>query len=177
MALGDDLLEITPVLTMPNGGPVLGLPEGPYWIDLRAGDSHVVFPPRYTKRINLRVAALTSGDPNWRQPVELQLNRLINLSENWDSYGGHPVSIEAAAAAVGVLGSLLPTNGAAPSIGPLPSGGLTLAWRDGHVLLDIDVEPSRYEIYLEDDGVVRAEGDLRENMALVRQYLALTQPT
>ena len=171
MALSEEIYEITPVLTMPNGGPVLGLPDGPSWIDLSAGDAQVVFPPRYQRTINIRVAALASGDPRWREPVESQLNRVVKLSEGWDSYGGHPVSIETATAAVGLLSMLWPTEGVAPSIAPLPSGGLTMAWRAGKRVVDIDVESNRYDVYIEDAGVVIAEGDLRENLQAVRHYL------
>jgi hypothetical protein len=171
MALMDETVDITPVLTMPNEGPVLGLPNGP-WVDLTGGNSQVVFPPRYEKRINLRVAAWTQTDPQWRAGVESQLNEVVNLPEGWDSYGGHPVSIDAATAAVSVLSLLWPPDGFTPSIAPLPSGGLTLSWRIGQTVVDIDVDSSRYDAYVESDGVVVAEGDLRENLEVVKQYLA-----
>lgn len=82
-----------------------------------------------------------------RQDLE-RIDSLQKLADNWNTYGGVPVTIRAAASASDVLRSLA-SEDERPNytlvrpygIAPLASGGLNLEWRGSHGEMTIEVYP------------------------------------
>lgn len=69
-------------------------------------------------------AAVTAGD---------QLQKLLDLGEDWDSHGGRPVAAGAFARATLLLELLRSHGVAVRDIVPTASGGLQLEWLDDAV--------------------------------------------
>ena len=77
--------------------------------------------------------------PAWHEKVSNRLEELLQLKDNWDSYGGKAPGTLAAAAVVTVLNSIMRSDTPAPSIVPSPRGHLQVEWHIGGVDLEIEV--------------------------------------
>lgn len=74
------------------------------------------------------VVEIVGDEPNWLYSVLSKLQVLSNLSQDWDSYGGVPMSFEAATAALDFLSVCLSDDSLAPEVVPTNSGGVQLEW-------------------------------------------------
>lgn len=90
--------------------------------------------------------------PVWLPQVVDQLNSILALKENWDSYGSHRMKPETAIAAIYVLDSVMLEDTPIPSIVPTPSGNIQAEW---HIFgIDLEVEITRsgnYSVSYEDE--------------------------
>jgi hypothetical protein len=87
-----------------------------------------------------------------------ELFGLAALEENWDSYGGRPVSPRAVSAAVAIAGlvSYLAPDAEPLAVAPLASGGVQLTWTNGRGgEIEVDVSPDGTLGYL----LVEGSGD------------------
>ena len=106
------------------------------------------------------------------------LGQLVNLPDNWDSYGGKPINEHCINNAFEILQYLLELrdiNGIevpAPFVAPLSSGGLQIEWEEGDRYLQIDLlsETSEIEYFAIDktnagdlslEGAMKSLNDLK----------------
>jgi len=101
-------------------------------------------------------AALTGESsaerPSWVEPVAVQLVGLLNLQENWDSYGGRRVDRAEVFGAIKLLAEILDHNSPLPRIGPTGRGGVVIEWHQNGIDLEIEtLSPHRFSVAFEDD--------------------------
>src|SRR5205823_4313543 len=87
----------------------------------------------------------------WLPQVVDQLNTLVSLRENWDSYGGSPLDPRLLVSAVRLLDRTMRYETPAPFIVPLSVGGLQLEWHQQGI--DVEVEltaPHRFSVFFRD---------------------------
>jgi hypothetical protein len=77
--------------------------------------------------------------PGWVIPTALAVSKLLNLPENWDSYGAAALDRYKALAAIDVLINVAGDVTPAPSVAPTPSGGLQFEWHRGGIDLEFEV--------------------------------------
>jgi hypothetical protein len=68
-----------------------------------------------------------------------ELDELLELPANWDTYGGEPVDIRAASAAAQLLVNLLSNGVPPPRMVPTSEGGIRLEWYRSGLELQIDL--------------------------------------
>jgi hypothetical protein len=78
-----------------------------------------------------------------------QMLGLLELAEDWDSYGAPPISPGAVGFALAYLARAMRPETPAPAVVPSPSGGLQFEWHDQGVDLEVESLPTgRFEIYI-----------------------------
>ena len=79
------------------------------------------------------------GDlPAWVEPTVRSLGKLLQLSPDWDTYGGSPVNPKCIAAALELALCTLQDDTPVPSVVPTSRGGLQFEWHTGGVDLEIE---------------------------------------
>jgi hypothetical protein len=71
------------------------------------------------------------------------MTSLLDLPENWDSYGARRIAQEAVAAAAELITQIARVDTPPPSITPTVRGGITLEWNTRGIGLEVRVEPPR----------------------------------
>lgn len=90
--------------------------------------------------------------PDWVGVVEERLNRLQELTYNWDRQGALPNRYDVVVFATTFMQQILFDNTAAPQILPLASGGLQLEWHTKGIDLEIEIAaPNEVYIIFEDE--------------------------
>lgn len=127
-------------------------------------------PPQYLTERTIRVAAPLTPDPgtsgsrqrrtitfhvqqpaaDWLRPTVSRVESLTGLARDWDSYGAHPVTAEAAIAVVRFLLDNAYQQLAPPAIVPLPDGGVQLEWHRGGLDVEIAFSEEEPGVYVED---------------------------
>ncbi len=83
--------------------------------------------------------------------VVRDLQRLIPLRDDWDSYGARPLRFDAVVGALEVLLSVLLDETPAPIVVPTIGGGVQLEWHRNGVDLEIDViSQQKCRVYFSD---------------------------
>jgi hypothetical protein len=102
----------------------------------------------------------------WLEPTMIQLQALLRLLQNWDSYNARPVSPNAALRALAVLVQIMPADGPPPSVIPTPSGGVVLEWHPSGQDLEVEITPEQRVIVSLSEAQTSAywEADLTENL-------------
>jgi hypothetical protein len=113
-------------------------------------------------------------EPAWFKPTVERLKHLLQLREDWDSYGAAPVDPRAARKALQLLALTTSLATPAPAVVPTVRGGLQLEWHQPDVDLEVEVPPSgplrmTYENFVEGR---EWEGELRSNLAPLVEALA-----
>ncbi len=76
--------------------------------------------------------------PSWLDESLQKLQEILELEDNWDSYGAPRVGIKRVQAALEVLLEITPTLAPTPSLVPTADGGVQIEWhRDG---IDLEIE-------------------------------------
>ncbi|MDQ6783145.1 MAG: hypothetical protein M3063_06840 [Actinomycetota bacterium] len=90
------------------------------------------------------------------RPLVEDLESLLALPDDWDSYGGRPTTVTAARTVVSALEQVR-WRGPLPTVSPMSDGGVTLEWggdtdgvelsvsRDGVLSVLIDVDGAMHE--------------------------------
>lgn len=87
-----------------------------------------------------RLPYLQPRPSQWFPRVLPQLNRLLELAPNWDSYNADPVSVEVVRSATGLLIAIgEEVNLPNPLISPTRTGGVLLEWKSGSMELEIEL--------------------------------------
>ena len=99
------------------------------------------------------VLALRSA-PAWLDERIGQLRSLLQLQDNWDSYGGRAIDRQSVEIATQLLKALAVVEGVeAPTVTASPDGNAALCWDNGRRSLDLEVMPDgRFEyVFLNDE--------------------------
>ncbi len=84
---------------------------------------------------------LEGSEPDWLYTALGRLKSLNALPENWDSYGGAPITFEAAYAALTFMALYLSHDARMPTIVPSTDGGLQLEWHRLSGDLEVSCDP------------------------------------
>jgi len=84
--------------------------------------------------------------PPWVEQVGKRMGELMQLGDNWDSYGGNAPGFLSLATMVNVLNAIMRPNTPAPSLVPSPSGHLQAEWHIDGIDLEIEVLGARQVI-------------------------------
>ena len=108
--------------------------------------------------------------------MEETLSRFSELPENWDSYGGHAISLDAIDEARGILTTAIKLNLPEPWVAPGGDAGIGIQWDTDRAELYIDIVPSEettYALTPKAGHVGEADGVLtKENLLVVLSQLA-----
>lgn len=77
--------------------------------------------------------------PNWVPQLLAQVCQLVELPQDWDSYGAPPVREAAVLGALELLAQVITGSSSPPQIVPTSQGGLQLEWHQGGVDLEVEV--------------------------------------
>ena len=88
---------------------------------------------------------------SWWEPTCLQAFSLLDLPENWDSYGARRIERDCVIEGLNFLVSVLDDETAPPSVVPSSHGGIQFEWHKSGLDLEIEVTASkRVSIYIHD---------------------------
>jgi hypothetical protein len=79
---------------------------------------------------------------NFDQKIKGLLDPIHNLEDDWDSYGGKPVTLAALETAYNFLNLLFELRFPTPTIVPTSNGGLVLEWTKPDFELSFDIAPN-----------------------------------
>ena len=98
--------------------------------------------------------------PEWTWQVEpiKKILGTLHLPENWDSYGGHTPTREAAETAIQLIASITLADPPRPRVVPLGTGGIQLEWKNGQRELEMECGSAGSVEVLKIEG--DAEGEL-----------------
>jgi hypothetical protein len=86
--------------------------------------------------------------PAWVEPTVSALVGIQSLSENWDSYGGKPISLDLINQSLFTLRQIMQADSPAPSVVPLGDGGIQVEWhrrqQDLEIVFAADEAPQFY---------------------------------
>ena len=104
-------------------------------------------------------ATLSEPEVTWAKAVRERLNHVCALPVGWDGYRGHPTRFDVAEFAIQLLRRLCKPHTPAPSIVPLPSGGLQIEWHTPNAEIELMIRaPLQVEAWVadpraQDDGI------------------------
>ena len=93
-----------------------------------------------------------------------QIEDILNLPENWDSYGSEKISLAAAATALAILKVLADKK--KPWIVPCSDGGIQLEWHYDGLDLEIKINPDGETAGIYSEGWLMPE---REEIEALRK--------
>jgi hypothetical protein len=97
-----------------------------------------------------RFVVTTDELPAWVEPTLSAFSSIKSLDENWDSYGGKKISNDLIRLALSTLSQVMGGNSPAPSVVPLPDGGLQVEWhrkiQDLEVVFPANTAPTFYYV-------------------------------
>ena len=130
--------------------------------------------PQRSARFGLRFrSAGRHSAPSWLSAVADQLNALVSLGQNWDSYGAPPLDSRLLVSAVFLLDRTMGLETPAPAVVPLSVGGVQLEWHQQGIDIEVEVTAlHRFLVFFRDR--VRGEeweGIVGEDGGLLRQFL------
>ena len=108
-----------------------------------------------------RLAEVTlAGDPPaWLRPTLEAMAELLELPENWNSYGARPIDPAALAWALELLGSTMNPETPAPTLVPTSGGGVELEWHTRGIDLEVHAVPPRGIYFYCEDHVTGSEDE------------------
>lgn len=95
-----------------------------------------------------------AGDlPTWLESAVKDVNKLISLPQNWDSYGAMQISVYNAVAALRLLITIMKDDTPKPAFIPTNQGSVQLEWHTGGIDLEIEIlSPHRFFLSFEDSN-------------------------
>ena len=73
-------------------------------------------------------------------PTAQALIELLDLPENWDSYGARSINREIALSALQLLSETMPDDTPTPAVVPTNRGGVQLEWHTRGIDLEIEIQ-------------------------------------
>jgi len=110
--------------------------------------------------------------PDWMDQVLDGLSDLLKLPNDWDGYGGAPISERIVRDSVLTLLMVAQPSSPPPCVVPLGSGGVQLEWHRRGLHLEIEIYPGEAPTFNchNDQGEV-AEGSLPADRAGLREII------
>ena len=106
------------------------------------------------------IVELQDSEPRWLSDTLNQLFQLATLQENWDTYGGRPIAIQAVAAGLNMLGRILAYDAPTPSVVPRSNGGVQFEWHRSGIDLEVSIDPDETVSASFEDPATGNEWDL-----------------
>lgn len=99
--------------------------------------------------------------PFWLRNATPKIQELMQLGENWDTYGAKPIKLDAIVAGINLLSEVMSNSIPSPSVVPVPSGAIQLEWhRDGqHVEIEINSPTEARLFFVDDENEQEIEDD------------------
>lgn len=122
--------------------------------------------------ITVRVPANPFG---WIGGAISKLEKLSELSNDWDSYGAKAIERDAVLMALNLIGAIYSAHVPEPAIVPVATGGIQFEWHTPQKDLEISLSPNgQASVYFEEVGnpVVNFEGNVSD---LLGQMQSLTR--
>lgn len=85
--------------------------------------------------------------PPWVKQTVTALVEIMQLAQNWDSYGARPVATVAVGRALDILTRVMGKASPAPNIVPLADGGLQMEWHTGNHDLEVVIPADEVATY------------------------------
>jgi hypothetical protein len=89
--------------------------------------------------LNRIIVKVEGRMPSWLETAKRDINGLLRLGGNWDSYQARRINPESAAAAIRFLGLVMQENTLLPFIVPMSSGDIQLEWHSSGVDIEVEV--------------------------------------
>jgi hypothetical protein len=107
-------------------------------------------------------------------PVTEVMSKLLNLSENWDSYGARRISPAATEFALQLLSQTVQVDTPVPSVVPTSRGGVQLEWHTRGIDLEAEIRsPGRLYVSYEDHRHgVEWEGELTSDLTRLGDFFS-----
>jgi hypothetical protein len=103
-------------------------------------------PPSSIAAFNVR-----RSKPSWQQEIVDALCRLIELPDDWDTYGGKALRHDTAMFTLQVLNSLMSPATPTPNIVPIANGGVQIEWHQNSMDIELYVAaPYECELLVND---------------------------
>ena len=126
--------------TSTNTAAVTGI-----WASLRSGE----MPREVEVEVELGTGA------SWLQVMIGDINRIAQLPQNWDSYGGERLKEKAARCSIELL-QRLEFGGPAPWVSPTPDGDVHLEWTRSGIGLELEIsDTGDVNVLVDCDGSIR----------------------
>jgi len=108
------------------------------------------------------------------RPTVQALIELLDLPENWDSYGARPISEETAFFALQLLDETMRADTPAPVVVPTNCGGVQLEWHTHGIDLEIEIQsPGRIYVSYEDQRLGKEwEAELTSDLTRLSDALS-----
>jgi hypothetical protein len=91
------------------------------------------------------------ADGSWERQILPVICRLLDLPDNWDSYGGRPLKLETGMFALKILNEIMDAGTPIPQVVPIAAGGIQLEWHENDLDLELMISaPDDGELWFED---------------------------
>ena len=116
--------------------------------------------------------------PRWLRDSAESILEVMDLPEDWNSYGARPVDPEAVREGLRVLNSILDSDTPAPTVHPTPSGGVTFEWHTSRVDIELEITPEGRVIALAEDLIAKEEweDDITSDLRRLRPEIDKLDP-
>ena len=106
--------------------------------------------PNVSAEPKLRIQA-SGSIPAWLSDSVDDLNTILALNENWDSYGAHKIQANAALAALKIMLAAMKDKTPIPAIVPTSTGSIQLEWHRSGIDLEVEITSNgNYSVFYED---------------------------
>ncbi|MDZ7751399.1 MAG: hypothetical protein U5S82_07000 [Gammaproteobacteria bacterium] len=129
---------------------------------------------RDTTSLDNQATLSVASQPGWLQEITERLNELINLPENWDSYGAKPVYVECAIHTLRLLSEISKPQTPIPTVIPTSEGNLQVEWHLNGIDLEVKVLAiDRLEVFFEDEASQGPEweGELSYDLSPLSHFI------
>jgi hypothetical protein len=116
-------------------------------------------------------STIEATNPPWLRSIEKRVNTLLNLPENWDSYGAPRISAECVMAAFSLVLSNVVHETPAPQFVPTSRGGIQVEWHIGGVDLELVFDPFQPAYYYYCSESREIEGEVGDEASMVGSLL------
>lgn len=128
-----------------------------------------------TKPAPILVRFESSTVPVWLRKAVRNVQEIVRLEDNWDTYGARPIEAEVAIAGLNLLLNVMVSDIPEPSIVPVPDGGIQFEWHQNGKHFEVEVLSSTEARFsFEDDEnqqEIEDEGDLPSLEPRIRDLL------
>ena len=112
-------------------------------------------------------------EPDWLFSTLDALQKLYDLSPNWDSYDALKIDTRSLESTLRFLLEFLPSNAPLPAIIPTPNGNVQIEWHEGGIDLEIEIRTHGVHDYYFCDiqKNIEVEKVFTGNVAPLREYI------